>query len=812
MNVSEFLLRHWGSRVGIVSLEFGHGPHFDERGKYQHEKWEPYRVAWPTGRDRVLQLIAGHADRSDVYFAPLLRRDTSRRKDAGNALPGRYAWVDVDGEWAPQREATWQRVRVCAPGSILVGSGRGAHVYVDLGGYVDIGELEAWNRRLRDAFSGDAKWAENTVLRPPGTLNHKTRVDPAVDGSGTATPVEILVEPGEGDTDLRALDALLPPDPQPGGRHGPRGPRPHCDPIEPGPIPEDVSDDVRRLLEEEPGEDNSGKLYHLVMTAAEDGHTDEEIAGLALAHQPGLTKWGGDREKVVGDVAAILAKERRKHDHAGRRCDEARCSNTPPRMKTRGSMGTSAGRKTSDADVAASLNLTDLGNANRLLNSHGGDLRYCPSLGWHVWDGTRWKRDELGQVFERAKRTAVALYTEAAVEDDDDKRKAIVRWARQSESKTHIVAMVTLAQTDPRVAVPADVFDADPWLLNVANGTVDLRTGKLRDHDPTDRITKLAPAHYDPEATSQLWDDFLRRVLPDRDVRDYVQRLAGYGAAGVSRGDVLPIFHGLGANGKSTLLEAWRSVLGDYAVAADPNLLLEAKHEEHPTQRARLRGARLVTTVEVNRGRRFNEAMVKQLTGGDRMTGRFMRQDYFEFDPTWLIVLAANHRPAVRGTEEAIWRRVSLVPFSVTIPPDERDDTLRERLAAEAGPAILAWIVKGCLDWQESGLRPPAGVLAATAAYRGEMDDIGRFLDERCEPQAGHVVLFVDLYRAFMEWAARGDVEPVSKKLFGMTLTEKGHPGEVPTSGVHKKQAVRHGLRLKPKDPSGDQPADVHGT
>jgi putative DNA primase/helicase len=340
---------------------------------------------------------------------------------------------------------------------------------------------------------------------------------------------------------------------------------------------------------------------------------------------------------------------------------------------------------------------TDVGNAARLVATHGADIRYVARWGWHVWDGKRWARDDLGRVYELAKEVARSVYCEAAREDDATERKSLAAWARQSENAARIRAMVELARTDPAVAVLPEAMDADPWLLTAANGTVDLRTGDLAPHRRPDLITKLAPAAYEPDARAPVWDAFLERTVPDEEVRTYLRRLAGCALPGVVVEHVLGFCYGTGANGKTTFLRALLHVFGDYARQADAALLLESRHAEHPTAVARLVGARLVACVEAGAGRRLAEVMVKTLTGGDRVAARFMHQDYFEFDPTWTVLLAANHKPVVKGTDHAIWRRIHLIPFTVTISPEEQDRDLAAKLEAEA-PGILAWAVRGCLE------------------------------------------------------------------------------------------------------------------
>jgi len=446
------------------------------------------------------------------------------------------------------------------------------------------------------------------------------------------------------------------------------------------------------------------------------------------------------------------------------------------------------------ANLANNLSLTDLGNAERLVAGHGDDLRYCDAWGkWLVWDGGRWKIDDTGEVVRRAKLTVRAIYVEASRRADPQTRKAVARWALASESRARIDSMIALARTQDTVAVrPAD-FDADPWLLNCKNGTVDLSTGELRPHRRQDMLTKTTGIEYDPQAEAPLFLRFLERILPDPEVRRYVQKWSGYALTGVIREHRLPVWWGSGSNGKSTLIGALLGALGDYAKQMAPDILVVKQHDEHPTALADLFGARLVATIEVGEGKRLAEALVKQLTGGDRMKARFMRQDFFEWEPTHKIVLVCNHRPGVRGGDNGLWRRIDLVPFTVTIPEDEQDAELPEKLRSEY-PGVLRWMVEGCLLWQAEGLGRPAAVREATEEYRTEMDVLGEFIAEQCVLKPSASVTVQDLYAAYTAWCEAEHEQPVSKKMFTQRLRDRGiASGRTP----HHDARVYRGIGLR---------------
>lgn len=417
---------------------------------------------------------------------------------------------------------------------------------------------------------------------------------------------------------------------------------------------------------------------------------------------------------------------------------------------------------------------TDLGNAERLVAAYGDDLRYCYPWGrWLVWDGQRWRVDESGSVEAMAKTVARRILHEAAEAEAPEWRKSLVAWAAQSETKHRIEAMIVLARSEPGIPVLPSQLDADPWLLNCQNGTLDLRTGELRPHRREDLLTKLAGAPYDPAATAPVFEAFLRRILPDPEVRRYVQKLAGYSLTGEVREHRLPVFHGTGRNGKSTLVGIWLYVLGDYGRQAAPEILVLKSHDEHPTALADLFGARFVATIEVGEGRRLAEALVKSLTGGDKMKARYMHRDFFEWDPTHKIVLVCNHLPLIRGTDEGIWSRIDLVPFTVVIPEEERDEALPTKLRDEAA-GILAWMVDGCRLWQAEGLGRPPAVVAATAAYRSEQDALAEFLADCCVIQPPARVETTVLIRAYVDWCERNHEQPLSRKALGLRLAERG--------------------------------------
>ena len=431
-----------------------------------------------------------------------------------------------------------------------------------------------------------------------------------------------------------------------------------------------------------------------------------------------------------------------------------------------------------DAGHGETLHLTDMGNAGRLIRLHGRDLHYCTVWGkWLVWDGTRWRIDDTDKVYRMAKETALLIYEEAARGGTEAERKAIAAHAVRSESQGKIEAMVGLAASEGGIPVRPDDLDADPWLFNVANGTVDLRTGDLGPHRRGDLITKAAPVVHDTDARYPQFAHFMMRVMGasgKANLITYVQRTLGRCLTGDVTEHRLEMWYGVGANGKTTLMNAVRDVMGDYARMAAPGLLLGKHNDRHPTEIADLKGARFVGSVEVGENRKLAEELVKQLTGGDRLKARFMRQDFWEFEPTHKLVVACNHKPTVRGSDHAIWRRIRLVPFDVIIPDHEQDKNLGAKLRAERS-GILNWLVKGCLGWQREGLTDPNEVKTATADYRAEQDTIASFIEDCCNADENQKTTSAALYTAYSDWCKTTHEEQVSKRGFGLRLAEQGY-------------------------------------
>lgn len=415
--------------------------------------------------------------------------------------------------------------------------------------------------------------------------------------------------------------------------------------------------------------------------------------------------------------------------------------------------------------------------AYRLADHYDNRLLYVHGIGWHLWDGTRWAPDDAGH----AKRAVLDVLRVALAESLGDKElRADVR---KCESASGVNGVLDIAAALPEFAATVRDLDADPYLLNTAAGTLDLRTMELRGHDPGDRITKVTRAAYDPEAPGSTWDRHLTRVLPGVEVRGYLQRLTGVALVGKVLEHVLGILTGTGANGKTVFINALAWALGDYASTAEPDLFMH-RDGAHPTGEMDLLGRRLVVVSESERDRRLAEATMKRLTGGDIIRARKMRQDFIEFEPSHTALLVTNHLPKVAGDDPAIWRRLRVIPFGVEIPPDERDPRIGEALQAEAD-AVLAWAVAGWVAYRhQDGLAEPDAVVAATDNYHQASDAVGRFVAEACLTNSPVVKATTgQLFEAWEKWRQVDGAEQISQKKFGQALDRLGFPAGQPVNG-----------------------------
>ncbi|MEO7032728.1 MAG: phage/plasmid primase, P4 family [Polyangiaceae bacterium] len=422
---------------------------------------------------------------------------------------------------------------------------------------------------------------------------------------------------------------------------------------------------------------------------------------------------------------------------------------------------------------------TDIGNAERLVARFRGQIRYCPPRKrWLVWDGKRYLLDETGEINRRAKDTVRAIYDEAAKCRDGEQRKAIAQHAHGSEQAKKLNAMISIAQSEVDVPVLPNELDADPWKLNVLNGTLDLRTGKLGPHRRQDLITRLAPVEYSSDAQCDLWDRFLSEATGgDAELARYLQRAVGYALQGTATERAFFFLLGPPGTAKSTFIDAVAAALGDYHQAANfETWLKQTNVGGNRGDLTRLASARLVTSVEVRKGAKFDEALIKAVTGGDEITAAAKFEAEVTFRPAFALWLAANDAPDIRDDDEGAWARVRRIPFEHIIPAEKQDRTLKQKLTApEVRAAVLAWAVRGCLDWQANGLGTAKAIELSTEAYRQDMDRVAGFFEDCCEFGSYARVQRTALRRAYEDWCKENGVRtPLIGKEFAARLREKG--------------------------------------
>jgi putative DNA primase/helicase len=436
---------------------------------------------------------------------------------------------------------------------------------------------------------------------------------------------------------------------------------------------------------------------------------------------------------------------------------------------------------------------TDLGNAQRFAAVHRDRLRFVPGWRkWLVWSRGRWRVDETGEARRAAKEIVRRLLLEAVQLPNEDARKRALRWALASQSEQRLRAMLTVAESESELVLAAAELDADPWLLACANGTLDLRTGILGAHDPTQLISLGSEIIFDPAATCPRWLRFLEEVFDgDQELIEFVQRLAGYSLTGNTREHVLAVLHGSGANGKSTLVEILQLLLGGLARTSAFESFVRTRDKGTRNDLARLQRARMVVASESGEGRHLDEATVKTLTGGDTIAVRFLYGEFFEFRPEFKLFLVTNHRPRVDGDDDAIWRRLRLIPFEVSFQGRE-DRELRATLEREL-PGILAWAVEGCLAWQENGLGKAGAVEAATKEYRQDEDMLGAFLDEHCEQGLAEEVEAARLRGAYEAFCKELGERPLAASVLGKRLARRGFRVHRGTGGTR----LYRGMKLR---------------
>jgi putative DNA primase/helicase len=757
-----------------------------------------------------------------IFFGVCTRingRHSGKREDLAE-LPG--LWVDIDYyKLGITLEEALAALRLCplVP-TIIISSGGGLHVYWLFREPMDVRltdgpdtikeDVDGALRCLAGVFAGDINSCDITrVLRLIGTHNTK-------DGSHRlVTVLEASWVRHEFDDLVEMLDQLRPL------LRAPESAARTVEAVPDNPWTEfgkrfsfnvgiDVEQRLAAMSYEAEGANGVNVTQRDVSSSmVSRGADDETIVARILEatyRAAGIygPKWNWKREErkiriLISDWRKKIAKT-----DANKPAEQRQSATV---IQLRGGSAQEAPSEDETRDPAPKLlgaPLNDIGNAVRLIDHHGAALRYVVGLGWHVWDTRRYKVDpgtiDARKLCHETVRNMLlqAFDIRANTEKQGKTREAIIKFAISSGNTNKITGM--LAQAEPHLAAESDDLDKDPMLLNCLNGTVDLKSGALRPHVQSDLLTKICGAGYDPTAECPIWERFVSEIFDgDGELVAFVQRAIGYSITGLTSEQVVFILHGSGSNGKSVLIETIAAVLADYVKRSPAETWISKPNNGPSNDIAALAGARFVSVVETEHEKQLAEALVKQATGGDAMTARFHYKEFFSFIPKFKLWLATNHKPRIRGSDFAIWRRILLLPFNVTfVDADKRmegqmikDPDLKNKLSDEF-PGILAWMVRGCMAWQEIGLRPPAAVVSATESYQDSQDNVSGFIRDNCHLSRGLSCSIGLLYASYEIWCSENDEEAIPKRTFGKNLDERGYP-----SGQRSDKArLRKGIDL----------------
>lgn len=413
--------------------------------------------------------------------------------------------------------------------------------------------------------------------------------------------------------------------------------------------------------------------------------------------------------------------------------------------------------------------LNELGNAERIAYEYGHVIRFVGDTGhWYLWDGKRWKVDRAMQIERIANKVLREL------EKSDNELE--VKWARSCGKRN--IRMNSIKDLMPLVPAEREEFDRHKYLFNVDNGIINLRDGKLQQHDRELRLSKISNVPFDEKATCPTWLNFLNQIFKnDKDLIEYMQRLIGYSLTGDISEQGMYFLVGGGSNGKSTFVNTVKNLMGDYGLQTKSDTFIKKKDQGANNDIARLASARFVSAVESEEGEKLQESLVKTITGGEPILARFLRQEFFEFIPEFKVFFTTNHKPIIGGVDEGIWRRVKIIPFTLNLKPHERDKKLEEKLSLEMS-GILNWAIEGCLKWQQSGLNEPKVVVDATGNYKEEMDILAPFLDEICytdEPKNEAIRIEAkELYSVYDSWCFKSGERRIGNRSFYRMLETKG--------------------------------------
>src|SRR5699024_6159145 len=419
----------------------------------------------------------------------------------------------------------------------------------------------------------------------------------------------------------------------------------------------------------------------------------------------------------------------------------------------------------------------DTGNAARFTDNYKDIVRYnYTRKNWYYYDGKLWQFDNMGKVknlvdetLEKMKKEPVFVSDDVAEEDARKNLLRHIKYSRGSNGKTNM-----LRESQHLLPITPEQFDQDKFLLNTQNGYIDLKSGKLMDHDKDKYFTRISNVEYTDKIDCPLWEDFLNQIFDgDKQLINYIKRAVGYSLSGSTEEQMMFILHGNGRNGKSVFLDIITEMLGNYTTNIQPQAIMVKQQSNNASPEiAKLDGARLVTTTEPNEGMRFDEGLIKQLTGGDRVTARFLHENEFEFTPQFKLWMATNHKPFIRGTDDGIWRRMAIIPFTVQIPKHRIDKNLKYKLRREM-TAILNWAVEGYAEWQRIRLSEPKTITEQRNEYRTEMDVTELFIEECCNRKSKGREKAKNLYNAYSQWAKENNQYSMNSTKFGKEMSNK---------------------------------------
>lgn len=743
-------------------------------GNKKRSRTFPRRYCKLSNLNGTFDLLAELNKRShaNAFFGVCPRATAGGTKNHVKII--RAAWGDLDDCTPDEALDRCREARLPEP-NIVVNSGHGVHLYwlfcepFNIKSIADGARAEAAIQQLGKLIGSDSTFDRNRVLRLPGFPNVKN-------ARNGAPPTACELVKLDAEPVLESIEELIGLLPE-SARHRIDWSESRC------------SDEADNNAPTHDGKDNSTASPPVIPeelraqvesrltrhAKKNDRSTYSDFPLLKDLIRKGLTK------EVIWELVRPYSKfsERNGRKYFDRSYANASSEIAADDEPIFDAFSASPGSPSASTVAVASPRLTgqaklrtDVGNAARFALQHGKDVRFCYATDkWFVWDGVRWRPDDVGRAIRLAKNTALSVFDEAKQAETEEARKALSDHAVRSQRRDRIAAMLELAK--PELAIRPGQFDRDPWALNTKSGILDLRTGELRPHDRAVWMTKIAPVNYQRDAECKLWLTFLDRIFKSNEAQiEFVQRLLGYSLSGDIGLQLLPIFHGEGGNGKNVLLDTVCGIMGDYATKASPDLLV-SNRQDHPTGIADLMGRRLVVASETEEAARLKLQLVKELTGDARLKARFMRQDFFEFARTFKTVLVTNNKPRVRENTEAAWRRIRLVPFDVVIPPAERDTELLHKLRKE-WPGILAWLVRGCVAYCRHGLSEPSSVTVATSNYRRESDTISQFIDECCVLQPHAWAASGDLRQSYERWSDERGERPLGGNAFTDRLAKAG--------------------------------------